>query len=217
MARNKYPEETVKLILDAATRLFMEKGYEHTSIQDIIGQTGLSKGAIYHHFASKEEIFERICDRIGQENVRILNQVRDNRALNGLEKLRAIFRAALNSPHQDTVVNMTPFLLDNPKFLAMQIRETLELVAPDYIEPILRQGMEDGSIPVQNPRALAEAIMFLSSLWMNPLLTPTSAAAMAERCQVFEQLLRGLGLDLLDEEMIHVYVGYCAVLEKRRT
>ena len=36
MARNKHPEETVNLILDVSFRLFMEKGYEHTSIQDII-------------------------------------------------------------------------------------------------------------------------------------------------------------------------------------
>lgn len=51
MARNKHPEETVNFILDTAFRLFMEKGYEHTSIQDIIDHLGgLSKGAIYHHF-----------------------------------------------------------------------------------------------------------------------------------------------------------------------
>ena len=50
MARNKHPEETVNLILETAARLFMEKGYEHTSIQDIINNLGgLSKGAIYHH------------------------------------------------------------------------------------------------------------------------------------------------------------------------
>ena len=50
MARNKYPEETVKLILDAATHLFVEKGYDATSLQDIINETNLSKGAIYHQF-----------------------------------------------------------------------------------------------------------------------------------------------------------------------
>ena len=36
MARNKYPEETVQLILDTAARLFMEKGYDGTSLQDIL-------------------------------------------------------------------------------------------------------------------------------------------------------------------------------------
>ena len=47
LARNKHPEETVNRILDVAYRLFMEKGYEYTSIQNIIDNLGgLSKGAI---------------------------------------------------------------------------------------------------------------------------------------------------------------------------
>ena len=50
MARNKYPEETIQKILDVSYRLFLEKGYEHTSIQDIVHAIGMSKGAIYHHF-----------------------------------------------------------------------------------------------------------------------------------------------------------------------
>ena len=64
MARNKYPEETVKLILDAATHLFVEKGYDATSLQDIINETKLSKGAIYHHFwcgiKKVDSLFSRI-------------------------------------------------------------------------------------------------------------------------------------------------------------
>ena len=81
MARNKYPEETVKLILDVATHLFVEKGYDATSLQDIINETNLSKGAIYHHFSSKEEIFEAIFHRIGEENTSALAKVRDDTLL----------------------------------------------------------------------------------------------------------------------------------------
>ena len=63
MARNKHPEETVNRIVDVASRLFLEKGYNQTSIQDIVDHLGsLSKGAIYHHFKSKEEISDR-CGR----------------------------------------------------------------------------------------------------------------------------------------------------------
>ena len=64
MARNKYPEETVRRILDVAEELFYTKGYEHTTMADIVdGLGGLTKGAVYHHFKSKEEIFEAVFER----------------------------------------------------------------------------------------------------------------------------------------------------------
>ena len=78
MARNKHPEETVNLILDVSYRLFMKKGYEHTSIQDIISHLGgLSKGAIYHHFKSKEEILMAVSDRMTEESNQLLVRIRD--------------------------------------------------------------------------------------------------------------------------------------------
>ena len=55
MGRNKYPEETVAKILDAALELFCVQGYEGTSIQDIVDRLdGMTKGDVYHHFNSKE-------------------------------------------------------------------------------------------------------------------------------------------------------------------
>lgn len=67
MARNKYTEIAVNRILDTAMKLFMTKGYEHITVQDIINEFGnLSKGAIYHHFKSKEYI-------MGAVNARMLN------------------------------------------------------------------------------------------------------------------------------------------------
>ena len=67
MARNKYPEETVKKILDVSHRLFREKGYDHTTIQDITDALGMSKGAVYHHFKSKEDILDKLTDRYYDE------------------------------------------------------------------------------------------------------------------------------------------------------
>ena len=210
MARNKYPEETVKLILDAATRLFVEKGYDATSLQDIIHETHLSKGAIYHHFSSKEEIFEAIFHRIGEENTTALAKVRDDRSLNGLEKLRAIFKAALFNSNQSLMLTVTPCLLDNPRFLAMQIGQLYQIVAPKFIQPILQQGIDDGSLRAEDPRELAEAIMVLSNVWLNPLVSMTDEAGMRRRCRTFNALLEGVGIPrLLDEEMIEGYVAYC--------
>lgn len=57
MARNKYPELTVEKILEVSQRLFLEKGYEQTTIQDIVDNLGgLTKGAVYHHLNPKRRL-----------------------------------------------------------------------------------------------------------------------------------------------------------------
>ena len=80
LPRNKYPEETVQKILDASLKLFLEKGYEKTTVLDIISEMGgLTRGAFYHHFKSKEEVFDALCEkpqrteRIRKDKVRIKN------------------------------------------------------------------------------------------------------------------------------------------------
>ena len=88
MARNKYPEVTVERILDVSQRLFLEKGYDSTTIQDIVDKLGgLTKGAVYHHFKSKEEIMDAVGDRMFFEN-NPFEAVRKRTDLNGLQKLR---------------------------------------------------------------------------------------------------------------------------------
>lgn len=209
MARNKYPEETVKLILDVATHLFAEKGYDKTSLQDIINETNLSKGAIYHHFASKEDILEAIFNRIGEENTAALAKVRDDKTVNGLEKLRNIIRAAVVNSNQSLMLTITPSLLDNPRFLALQISQIYQIVAPKFIQPILQQGIEDGSIKIEHPKEVAEAIMILANTWLNPLVNKTDECGMRERCNTFNNLLQGIGIDvLLDEELIEAYISF---------
>ncbi len=153
MARNKHPEETVSLILDVAGRLFLEKGYEYTSIQDIIDNLGgLSKGAIYHHFRSKEDILIAVTDRMTEESNRMLAVIRDTPDLNGKEKLRAIFRESIFRPVQEDMFSTAPNLGNNPRLLYSIFSETMMVAAPDYIQPIIEQGIADGSIQTEYPK-----------------------------------------------------------------
>ena len=209
MARNKCPEETVRKILDTAERLFIEKGYERTSLQDIITETGLSKGAIYHHFTSKEGIFYSVCDRIGQRNGEALSRVRDNPSLNGLEKLRAMFKASLQPERQAKMFCMMPYLMDNAKFLATELRSIFTEVVPFFVEPIIRQAMADGSIRTEHPKELAEAMIILADGWINPIVQPTTPEEIRARCAVYNQLFCGFGIDgLFDQEIIDALLGY---------
>ncbi len=203
MARNKHPEETVNLILDVAYRLFMEKGYEHTSIQDIIDHLGgLSKGAIYHHFKSKEEIFYAVTDKMTAESNQILEVVRDRTDLNGKEKLKTMFRESLKRSVQDDIFTVAPSFYNNPRLLSSLLHETIEVSAPEYIEPIIRQGVEDGSIVTEHPRQLAELISLMANLWMNPMVFDDSVEVTYHKFKVLDQVLKGLGLDIVDEEML---------------
>ena len=142
MARNKHPEETVEKILDVASRLFLEKGYEHTSIQDIINNLGgLSKGAIYHHFKSKEDILIAVTDRMTMESNQGLAKIRDASAMNGKEKLQEIFKASINRPVQNDIFTVAPDFQNNPRLLDSLLRETVEVVSPYYILQFIKEGI----------------------------------------------------------------------------
>ena len=175
MARNKHPEETVQLILDVAFRLFMEKGYEHTSIQDIINQLGgLSKGAIYHHFKSKEDILVAVTERMTAESNRMLAAIRDRTDLSGKEKLKTIFWESISRPVQNDIFTVAPDFHNNPKLLFSLLHDTIEEVAPNYILPIIEQGISDGSIKTDYPKQLAELILLAANVWMNPMIFDSS-------------------------------------------
>lgn len=56
MARKNNPKQAIENIITISAKLFAEKGYDKTSMQDIADAVGMSKGGIFHHFNSKEEI-----------------------------------------------------------------------------------------------------------------------------------------------------------------
>lgn len=217
MARNKHPEETMNLILDVSFRLFMEKGYEHTSIQDIIDHLGgLSKGAIYHHFKSKEDILFAVGDRMMSESNRKLADIRDRTDLNGREKLKSIFQASLNRPVQDEIFTIAPNLRSNPKLLFSFLEETIEDAVPNYVLPIIRQGIEDGSIETDYPKELAELIILVANVWTNPMIFSCSAEESYRKFVVLGQMLKGLGVDIIDREMAERIRELSSIYQKNK-
>lgn len=203
LARNKYPEETVNRILEAAFRLFMEKGYEHTSIQDIIDNLGgLSKGAIYHHFKSKEDILVAVTDRMTEESNQMLAVIRDRTDLSGKEKLRTIFKESISRPVQNDIFTVAPDLGNNPRLLYSIFRETVDEAAPHYILPIIKQGIADGSIQTDYPAELAELIILVANIWTNPMIFDSTPEESFRKFMIFRQMMQGFGLDIVDDELL---------------
>jgi Transcriptional regulator len=217
LARNKHPEETASLILDVAFRLFIEKGYERTSIQDIIDNLGgLSKGAIYHHFRSKEDILVAVTDRMTEESNKMLVEIRDRTDITGKEKLKAIFKESVLRPVQDDIFTVAPDLSNNPSLFVSIFRETMNLAAPYYIQPIIEQGISDGSIQTDYPAELAELIIIVANIWINPMIFNNTADQSYRKFMVFRQMMEGFGLDIVDDEMLHRLQELADIYQKNK-
>lgn len=203
MARNKYPEETVRRILDVAEELFYTKGYEHTTMADIVdGLGGLTKGAVYHHFKSKEEIFEAVFERANRPVYERSDAILADRTLTGLEKFRALDKASSEGPSVDMWHAMKPSSdpVQNPRLIAQEFVDAMD-TAHRYVEPVIREGMADGSIAAEHPREVAEVLILLANLWLVPMFNPLPAddrEAYQRRVQTFLRVSHAVGVDLVD-------------------
>ncbi|MGY0355468.1 TetR/AcrR family transcriptional regulator [Enterococcus avium] len=206
MARNKYPEETVNKILDVSMQLFLEKGYEHTSIQDIVNHLGgLSKGAIYHHFKSKEDILDGVMNKLYQNNDNELDHLRlleKDSSMTGLQKLQALFTTALESPRQDDMFQMAPDFLKNPQMLAMQIEGIYTESVPHFVQPIIEEGIADGSIKTDYPKELAEMILLLINIWLIPLVHDEDPISVTNRFALFQEMMGKMGIEIFDKDAV---------------
>lgn len=209
MARNKYPEVTVNRILDTAQRLFLEKGYDNTTIQDIVNELGdLSKGAIYHHFKSKEEIMDAVGDRMFFEN-NPFEAVRSRSDLSGLEKLREAIR--LNQMDEArTQMNLQALsITKNPKLLVEMIVSNRKVLTP-YFRDLIQEGNRDGSLHTDYPEEIAQLLPLLTSLWMMPSIFPASSEELLHKFAFLGEMLEKMGVPLINQEISDLVKRFCS-------
>src|SRR5512137_2533599 len=82
-----------KEILDAAQRLIYAQGFEQMSVQDILDELNISKGAFYHYFNSKVSLLDGLMDRMMDEAELVLRPIVEAKDLPAIDKLRRYFDA----------------------------------------------------------------------------------------------------------------------------
>ena len=190
-------EKTKNTILEVAGRLFLEKGYEHTRISDIIdGLDGLTKGAIYHYFDSKEDIFNEVVKNIGMRNKVVFDAVKFSKDLTGSEKITKIISLSLDNENTEQIVSISPRLVDSPKLLASGFKQIQEVTIPEYFLPIIEEGIEDGSIQASDPKSLAELLAVLFNVWLNPLIFDYSSTVFHSKMEIMKQCLNNFNINI---------------------
>lgn len=161
--------QTKRALLESATRLFSERGYSHTTILDITDAVGLAKGALYHHFASKEDILVHIQDdmveRIMDESRTVLEgDPSPTAALAGLIRVHARMAATHRAAILVILRERKVFGAENWQTIRRQ-RAEVEAMFTRVIE----QGQQTGDFAlVAEPRLVTLAIIGMinwSSEW----------------------------------------------------
>lgn len=200
MARNKYPEVTVERILDVSQRLFLEKGYENTTIQDIVDELGgLTKGAVYHHFKSKEEIMDAVGDRMFFSN-NPFEAVRGRTDLNGLQKLREAVRLNQSDEERVRLTAQSIPIAKSPRLLQEMIVSNRKVLTPYFLE-LIEEGNRDGSMHTNYPREIAELLPLLTSLWLLPSVYPAGREQMKRKFLFLGEMLEKMGVPLMDDSI----------------
>ncbi|MGX7173648.1 TetR/AcrR family transcriptional regulator [Enterococcus ratti] len=199
MSKKKNPEETRKKIIDVSKQLFLEKGYDNTSIQDIInGLGGLTKGVIYHHFNSKFDILQTIVNNENDQNESF-----DWSGKTGLEKLQNSLKAAFKNLEKQKLAYSAAITLRSPRLLGEQYLDMFEYAVPE-IQKMVQEGISDGSITTEYPEEVADLIVLTLNIWIGFQSSTLSEQDLQRKIKFIKYTFDRLGIPLITDEIIHL-------------
>ena len=151
-------------ILEAAQRLVYIKGFEQMSIQDILTQVRISKGAFYHYFDSKQSLLEALIDRMAKQVVLMLIPIVQDEQLCATEKLQRLFDTASRwktdrKEYLLTLVNV--WYADENATLRMKIQVAIIPQIAPLLTTIIIQGNQEGVFRTGFPQQDSEIIFSL--------------------------------------------------------
>lgn len=205
MPRHDPDQKTKQNILETAMRLFSEKGLENVNVEDVVKEVGVTRGAFYHYFKSREELIASVMYKSFEyDNPYLLADKQEG--LNALEKFRFIAKLSLRS-HLDTNDSMKAQmkkLANNPVIFKNEMIFQINVMAA-YMEKLLIEGNKDGSMNVAFPKQTSQTIAWLVASWLSPYAFEVSYEEYVDKVLFFEHLSTLVGFPIMDEEMKEIY------------
>lgn len=159
-------------LLEKATRLFAEKGYENTTLQDVADAVGVSRTALYHYVTSKEELLAMLVEQMSVGLADTLAALRERTDLTAEGKLReltdTLVRQRAESPHQFRVHDQTESVLSEP------LRSRHRRVRQDVLAAlsgVIQEGVDKGEFKPLDPRVAAFGVLGMCNWvawWYHP-------------------------------------------------
>jgi AcrR family transcriptional regulator len=180
-------EHTRAALIEAARGLFVEKSYAETGTPEIVARAGVTRGALYHHFADKQELFRAVAET---EAAAVASEI-ERASPTGTKPVEALvaggaaFVAAMQVPGRTRLL-----LLDGPAVLG---RAGMDAIDARHARRTLRQGLEaaiaSGAI---EPLPLDALTLVLSSAFDRAALAVESGEPAKDYEVVLARLVEGL-------------------------
>jgi AcrR family transcriptional regulator len=205
-------------LIDVAQGLFLTRGYERTTINDVIGATGLSKGAFYHHFAAKEDLLEAIAQRFAREALGFIHTLEADQRTDALKRLNLLLSLGREWKREHLVelrAMFTTLLRPENAVLYHRILDAVFAVLTPAMAAIIAQGQAEGVFDAGDPTIAAETLLWLANGRRQVVIDALAraetdldagVAMVVDRVRAEEQIadrilgLRGAGVDLLGPE-----------------
>ena len=188
--RSEYAEATKRDLIAISRRLFAEKGFAGTSLDDVVAAAGVTKGALYHHFENKKELFAAVAERVEADLTASIGQGSERDAweafVNGAN--RYLDAASLEPEVQNILLIDAPTVLGYERWHELQERYGLGLTI------VALEAAMDAGVVARRP-SLPLATMVVQALSAGAMFIARAKNRTAARKQVgeiAEAMLEGL-------------------------
>ena len=155
MAKTK--EERRNEIIETAGKLFEEKGYEQTQVQDIVNEIGVAKGLFYYYFKSKDEVMEELADRYADAIIDAVNKLID-KDISTFDKINRIFQIFIDSAEKKFGIFMGILNVKNGITHERIFFNVGKKMVPLLTELIL-SGNDNGECNCSDPKFITEFLV----------------------------------------------------------
>jgi AcrR family transcriptional regulator len=162
--------ETIQSILEAARTLFIEKNYADVTINDIVTRANISKGALYHHFSSKEDVYLKMMHHFLAEIQNTTQHVTETATGSCRERLQQSSSSFLQLPVE--LLGILRLVRRDINIFKDPIRKDLirayQTAVPEQVEAIIRDGIQTGELPDVDARLLSWQMVALVEVTLRP-------------------------------------------------
>ena len=164
--RAQYSASTKRALVDVAQDLFTEHGYAGTSLDAIVAGARVTKGALYHHFAGKQALFEAVFERVEREASKAIHdEIKGEKDpwLKARAGLHAFLEVVCQPTYRRVVIQDGPGVLGYERFREQEERSTFSNVLA-IVASVLDNNLGNGRIEIDEPMQRTFARIFFGAM-----------------------------------------------------